>query len=159
MSDAKTEIRTLLAPIPGGLMILPGSVVAEVVNFEPPTVQKDAPAWLLGGMNWNDWNIPVVSFALLAGLSQKEEPGTTTRILIVKSLSQSTTAPYIGLLISGVPRLAKVSEGTLSGPRKLAEFPCVFREATINEELVLVPDLDELTRTVEAEIDKQEQTD
>ena len=96
---------------------------------------------------------------MLAGLSQKEEPGAKTRILIVKSLSQSTIVPYIGLLISGVPRLAKVSEGTLSKPRKLAKFPCVFREAAIVEERVLVPDLDELTRTVEAEIDKQEQTD
>lgn len=159
MSDAKTEIRTLLAPIPGGLMILPGSVVAEVVNFEPPAAQEGAPAWLLGGVNWNDWNIPVVSFAMLAGLSKKEEPGAKTRILIVKSLSQSTIVPYIGLLISGVPRLAKVSNGTLSKPKKLAKFPCVFREATLDEELVLVPDLDELTRIVEAEIEKQEQTD
>jgi chemosensory pili system protein ChpC len=153
MSETPTEIRTLLAPVSGGQVILPGSVVAEVVSYQSPVQNAGAPVWLLGGINWNNWNIQVVSFAMLAGLSKKEVPGTRTRILIVKSLSESTRVPYFGILISGVPRLAKVSDNTLTEPKKLSDFPCVFREVTIDGEQALIPDMDELTRHIKAEID------
>ena len=153
MSETPTEIRTLLAPISGGQVILPGSVVAEVVNFEHPAQKDGAPAWLLGGINWNNWNIQVISFAMLAGLSKKEVPGTRSRMLIVKSLSESTSVPYFGLLISGVPRLAKVSDNTLTNSKELSDTPCVFCEVTIDGEQALIPDLDELSRHIEAEID------
>lgn len=155
MPDQNTEIRTLLAPITGGTAILPGSIVAEVVNFSDPKPYKDAPAWLLGAMSWNDWMIPVVSFAMLAGMTRKEASNAKSRVLVLKSLSGSSSTPYLGILISGVPRLAKVTSGSLSKPKKLAGFPCVFREITIDKEQALIPDLDELVKLIAPELEKK----
>ena len=149
MADKKEEIRTLLAPVAGGTILLPGSVVAEVIDFSDPEPYTDAPAWLPGGMNWNEWSVPVVNFAVLAGTSKKKKPDPGSRVLIVKSLSESSSVPYLGLLISGVPRLAKVKADSLSKPKKLADFPCVFREVTIDKEQALIPDLDKMTQLVE----------
>lgn len=155
MSDPKAEIRALLAPVTGGTTLLPGGVVAEVVDFSNPKPYEDAPAWLLGSMNWNNWTVPVISFAMLAGTSKKEEPGPRSRVLIVKSLSQSSSVSYLGLLICGVPRLVKVKSASLSESKKLPGFPCVFSEIMIDKERVLVPDLDEMTRLVESKIDRK----
>ena len=149
MPETNQEIRTLLAPISGGTVLLPGSVVAEVISYSDLKPFAEAPAWLLGGIDWSDWNVPVISFAVLAGTGNVEKPTAKSRVLIVKSLFELSSTPYLGVLISGVPRLAKVKAGSLTKPKKLAEFPCVFREVTINEEQVVIPDMDELIRLVE----------
>ena len=149
MSNEKTEIRTLLAPVTGGTVMLPGSVIAEVIEYSDPKPFKDAPSWLLGGLNWSDWNVPVISFSTLAGTAQSEEPGARSRVLVIKSLTENSSIPYLGILISGLPRLAKVSASSLTKPTRLADFPCVFKQLDFGGEQVLIPDLDELTRTTE----------
>ena len=149
MATASKEIRTLIAAISGGTVLLPGSVVAEVIDFSSPKPYQDAPVWLLGEVGWSDWSVPVVSFARLAGTSDKEVPDDRSRILVVKSLAESSTAPYLGILISGVPRMAKVNSNSLSKPKRLADYPCVFRQVTVSEQQVLIPELDEMTRLVE----------
>ena len=120
MATASKEIRTLLATISGGTVLLPGSVVAEVIDFSSPKPYEDAPAWLLGEVGWSDWSVPLVSFARLAGTSDMETANERSRILVVKSLAESSAAPYLGILINGVPRMAKVSSNSLSKPRRLA---------------------------------------
>ena len=94
----------------------------------------------------------MVSFSMLSGKSKSEEASSKSRALVLKSLTESATTPYLGVLISGVPRLAKVKNGSLSKPKKLANFPSVFREVTLGEEQVLIPDMDELTRLIEAAV-------
>jgi len=155
MPETNQEIRTLLAPISGGTVLLPGSVVGEVISYSELKPFKDSPAWLLGGIDWSDWNVPVISFAPLAGTGDAEVPHARSRVLVVKSLSELSNTPYLGILISGVPRLAKVKAGSLTKPKKLAKFPCVFRQVTINEEQVLIPDLDELTHMVEDAVSRE----
>lgn len=155
MSEELTEIRTLLAPVTGGTVMLPGSVIAEVTEYSEPNEFKDSPDWLLGGINWSDWSVPVVSFAMLSGLAESEEPGARSRVLVVKSLSENSSVPYLGILISGVPRLAKVTAARLTKPQKLADFPCVFKQVTFGEEEVKIPDMDELTRATEAALSNE----
>jgi chemosensory pili system protein ChpC len=149
MAAANQEIRTLLATLTGGTVMLPGSVVAEIINFSDPKPLRNAPAWLLGEVGWSDWNVPVISFASLAGKCKREKATPGNRVLVLKSLSESPVTPYFGILISGVPRLVKVSEDSLSKQKKLDDHPCVFREVTIGEERALIPELNELTRIVE----------
>ena len=54
------EIRALVAPIPGSGVLVPGSVVAEVIGYTEPDPFSNAPEWLLGEMEWNGWQVPVV---------------------------------------------------------------------------------------------------
>ena len=134
MSAAKMEIQTLLAPITGGSVLLAGSVVAEVIAFSEHKPYKDAPAWLLGEVEWNDWNVPVISFAGLGGTADNENATAKNRILVLKSLSESASMPYLGILISGLPRLLKVSAAMLENAQRLSDYPSVFREITIDEQ-------------------------
>ncbi len=66
MADTNT-IRSLVAPMPGGSILIPGSMIAEVVNFSEPEPFHQGPDWLLGEIRWNGWQLPVVNLALLAG--------------------------------------------------------------------------------------------
>ena len=155
MTSEQSEIRTILAGVSGSAVIVPGSVVAEVISYSEPKPFKDAPAWLLGEIGWRDWSVPVVSFAVLAGKASAEEAAAHSRILIIKSLSGYSSTPYLGILIDGVPRMVKVTADSLTKPERMTDFPCVFREITIGEERALIPELDELARLLQEAISEQ----
>ena len=149
MSAADTKIRILLTPIAGGSILIPESVVAEVIALSKLKPYKDAPGWLLGSAEWNDWNVPVVSFAGLSGTAVAEKATAKNRILVLKSLCEYASTPYLGILISGLPRLLKVSAEMLKKPKRLAGYPSVFRKISIDKQQALIPELDELTDIVE----------
>lgn len=149
MAKENSEIRTILAPISGGQVLLPGSVVAEVVDVSGLRAVKAAPEWVMGEIDWKDWRVPVVSFAMLGGTAETEAPGPKSRVLVIKSLAEAAGTPYVGLLISGVPRLSSVEASGLTEPDPASDYPCVFREVTFEERRVLIPELDQLVASIE----------
>ncbi|MBT8061663.1 MAG: chemotaxis protein CheW [Xanthomonadales bacterium] len=155
MAEENEEIRCLAAPIEGGSVLLPGSVIAEVGTFEELRPYKKSPLWLLGSTNWNDWSVPVVSLSLLGGIAKGDDALSGTRVLIIKSLNESAMAPYLGILINGVPSMIRVTAPMLTAPKHSAQFPCVFREITIDENQALIPDLDKLSEQIEAAIGEE----
>lgn len=149
MAKENDEIRAILAPISGGHVLLPGSVVAEVVDISELRPVKAAPDWVMGEIDWQDWRVPVVSFAMLGGTAETETPDQRSRALVIKSLAETAGTPYIGLLISGVPRLCSAKDSELTESDSASDYPCVFREVTFEERRVLIPELDQLVASIE----------
>ncbi|HEY5777017.1 MAG TPA: chemotaxis protein CheW [Xanthomonadales bacterium] len=147
MSDV--ELRTILAPLTEGYVLLPNSVVGEILNYTSPEPFKQGPPWLLGEIAWRGWQVPVVNYERLV-----KDNGITTltsksRILIVKTLGESTQVNYIGLLIQGLPRLKKVNAETLH-EKQTEELPeTVFSIVTIDDLQAVIPELGDLTRVIE----------
>lgn len=152
MTESNKVIRTILGPVSQGQLMLPGSVVAEVVAYSEPKQFTNAPAWLLGQIGWQDWNVPVVSFAVLSGLAETEYATDKSRILVVKSLAASSSTPYIGIIINGLPKLAKVSADSLKDIEQTSEFPSVFRVVEFDDNQAIIPDLDAMVEIIQAEV-------
>ncbi len=143
------ELRTILAPLNEGYVMLPNSVVGEILNFNSPEPFKQGPNWLLGEIAWHGWQVPVINYERLI-----KDNGITTitsksRILIVKTLGESTQVNYIGLLIQGLPKLKKVSADTLQETQTEDLPETVFSRVTIDDLQAVIPDLGDLTRIVE----------
>jgi chemosensory pili system protein ChpC len=149
MSTEPTELRVILAPIGGGQLMLPGSVVAEVVELADLRPVKGGPAWIKGEMDWQDWRVPVISFGMLGGTAEVEAPGAKSRVLVIKSLAATSSAPYIGIMISGVPRVSRVRAADLVELEQAADSPGVFREISFEDRRVLIPELDQLNEFIE----------
>ena len=142
-------IRTILAPMTNGYVLLPNSVVGEILNFTSPEPFKQGPPWLLGEIAWRGWQVPVINYERLLKDNSDTKITSKSRILIVKTLGESTQVNYIGLLIQGLPRLKKVSATSLV-EKQSDELPnTVFSEVTIDDLQAFIPDLYDLTRTVE----------
>lgn len=145
----ESELRTILAPLNEGYVMLPNSVVGEILNFNSPEPFKQGPAWLLGEIAWHGWQVPVINYERMI-----KDNGITTitsksRILIVKTLGESTQVNYIGLLIQGLPRLKKVNASTLQ-ELETEELPeTVFSKVSIDDLQAFIPELGDLTRVVE----------
>lgn len=147
---SKTEIRSLLVPISGGMALLPNATVAEVLDFSPPEPVAAAPDWMLGLLLWRGWHIPVISLAMLAGLAESE-PVSGARLCIIKTLADNARMPYIGFLVQGFPRLTTVTEADLTEVPS-DEYPtAVAARVIIGDREAFIPDLDCLARlTAEA---------
>ena len=143
------EIRSILAPLTDAHVLLPNSAVAELLSFTSPEPFKQGPPWLLGEMVWCGWQVPVISYEQLVNGSDSNTVTSKARILIVKTLGESTQLNYIGLVIQGLPKLKKITADTLI-EAQTEELPGpVFSTVTIDDVTAFIPELGDLTLRVE----------
>lgn len=143
------EIRTLLAPLTNIYVMLPNSVIGEILTFTSPQPFKQGPPWLLGEIAWHGWQVPVINYERMLRNTSEMKITSKSRILIVKTLSESTQVNYLGLLIQGLPRLKKVTVDTLV-EKQTNDLPnSVFSEVAIDDLQAVIPDIGDLTRIVE----------
>ena len=130
-------------------MLLPNGAVAEVLGFTPPEPFKKAPPWLLGELAWRGWQVPVINFEQLVDNVSKRAITPKARILIIKTLGESTQVNYIGLVIQGLPKLKKVTADSLV-EKQTDELPePLFSKVSIDDMQAVIPELGKLTHIVE----------
>jgi len=145
---ANEEIRTILAPLTNGYVMLPNSAVGEILEFTSPEPFKQGPAWLLGEIAWHGWQVPVINYELMLK-DTSTKVTSKSRILIIKTLGESTQVNYIGLLIQGLPKLKKARAETLIESQVDRLPDTVFSEVAIDGLKAIIPDLGDLTSVVE----------
>lgn len=143
------EIRTILAPLTDGYVMLPNIAIGEILTYTSPEPFKQGPPWLLGEIAWHGWQVPVINYERLLEPASVTKLTSKTRILIIKTLGESTQVNYIGLVIQGLPRLKKASEKSLV-EEQVDELPdTVFSKVKIDDLQAIIPEIGDLTRTVE----------
>lgn len=126
-------------------MILPRACVAEVVRYTQPQQQPGSADWMLGTINWNGRELPVVAFE---GTIGKDIPAPTgrTRVVVFYSSTGKIKTGYFGVLTQGFPQLVRVNREVLnldSTDGWPEDAPVLCRVKMINE-YPLVPDLEAL---------------
>ena len=144
------ELYSLLVPLSTTRLILPRACVAEVVSFAPPVTSADTAApWLLGALEWNGRDIPVISFEGACGLEFKR-PSGRARAVVVRCLGDELEAGHFALITQGFPQLVRVNAAVLepdssSGWRETSPVICQLR--MINQRPV-IPDLEQLEHMI-----------
>ena len=152
MAIETPTIRGILAPLAEDSLLLPSNVVAEVIEFAKPMPYESGPRWLLGELEWHGWQVPIISYALLSGTAQRDPASSSSRILVIKTLTDDVSLYYIGILMKGLPKLKKLSPDSIEPQQEKVDSPAVFCRASMDGQSVLIPALDELARTVAAAI-------
>jgi len=143
------EIRTIMAPLTAGHVLLPSSAVVEVLDYITPEPFKQGPGWLLGELAWRGWQVPVISYQRMIDHNAENAVTPRARILVIKTLGESTQVNFIGLVIQGLPRLKTVSADTLVEINTDGLADALFSEVSIDDQPALIPELGHLTRMVE----------
>jgi chemosensory pili system protein ChpC len=147
-APAMPELNCTLAPMQTDSLLLPTNVIAEVVDYIRPAPVSGAPEWFLGQIEWGNRQVPVFSFAALINGSSPAEVNGKTRIMIVKSLSDSARMPYLGIVINDIPRLATVQMDQLVHTSDERKSLGVFCHVTVQDQPAVIPDLDRLGHLV-----------
>ena len=145
MSAQSDELYSLLVPLTEDRLIVPRACVAEVVRFSQPEHEPGASKWMLGTVNWNGRDLPVVSFE---GVLDKEIPELSgrTRIVVFYASTGQLKTGFFGVLTQGFPQLVRVNRDVLSLHTTEGwptDAPVLCRVKMINE-FPLIPDLEKL---------------
>ena len=152
MSAASEELYSLLVPLAEDRLIIPRACVAEVVRYIKPDQEPGSHSWMLGNINWNGRELPVVAFE---GTIGKDVPAITgrTRIVVFYSSTGKIKSGFFGILTQGFPQLVRVNRDVLkldSTDGWPDDAPVLCRVKMINE-YPLVPNLEGLESLVAAE--------
>lgn len=142
------QLHCMLIPTDREKLLLPTTVMEEVIDFQQPLPMEYAPPWLLGHIDWEDRQVPVFSFtALINGVDVGPIP-QRSKIMILKSLSETGRVPYLGILLGDLPHplTVKAEELVETGDEKKSLG--VFRHVKVADEEAIIPDLDRLTHLV-----------
>lgn len=153
MSAAEEELYSLLVPLSEDRLIVPRACVAEVVRFSKAERQEGAHDWMLGTINWNGRQLPVVSFEGAVG---KEIPVVTgrTRVVVFYAGTGQLKAGHFGVLTQGFPQLVRVNRDVLKLEAKDGwpeDAPVLCRVRMINE-FPMIPDLEKLEAMLATEL-------
>jgi chemosensory pili system protein ChpC len=112
VSAAAEELYSLLVPLADDRLIIPRACVAEVVRFSKPDREPGSQNWMLGNVNWNGRELPVVAFE---GTIGKDIPAVTgrTRIVVFYGSSGQLKSGFFGILTQGFPQLVRVNREVL----------------------------------------------
>lgn len=145
---SESGLACLLIDIGGHKALLPKSSMNEVIKYQKPEPFETAPEWLLGSVEWKNWQVPVISYANLSGLGSLNAK-TRKYIILIKSLANNRQMPFIGVVISALPvRLGLEGRDlveNLEAHPALGVFSIV---KLAGKEDALIPDLDRLNQLV-----------
>ncbi len=141
-------IHCMLAPTEADVLLLPTGVLAEVVDYEQPSPMADTPPWLIGQIEWDKRQVPVFSFYALINGGDPGETSSRSKIMIIKSLSESGRVPYLGVLLSDLPRMTHVKEKDMEQTGDKSKSLGVFSRIKLEGQDAIVPDLDRLTHLI-----------
>ncbi|HQW80404.1 MAG TPA: chemotaxis protein CheW [Pseudomonadota bacterium] len=146
--DKPSEIRGLMITVTNGRVLLPNANVTEIITFSTPEAIENAPNWLLGRTRWRGWRVPLVSFSILAGLSDREG-GKNAKVTVLKALGGNPKMPFLAMVAQGFPRLTTISNETLiiTGEDD-ARAPGVAHAVMIRDDYAIVPDLVGIERLI-----------
>ncbi|MCF6263689.1 MAG: chemotaxis protein CheW [Xanthomonadales bacterium] len=138
----------LLVDIGGYKALLPKSSMNEVIKYQKPKPFETAPEWLLGSVEWKNWQVPVISYAELSGLG-KSDTKTSKYIILIKSLANNQQMPFIGVVINALPVDLGLEDSDIvenfEAPPALGVFSSI---KLAGKEDALIPDLDRLNQLV-----------
>lgn len=148
MTRSNDEIRGFLIQAGAERVLLPNATVAEVLSRVPVQAVEGTPHWMPGRIDWQGWQVPVFSMVDLGGLGH--EPVTSSsKIVVLKTLTGSETTPYIGLMTQSFPRLISVPRDGLLADASEEPLPQgVQMRVLLGDESALLPDLEAIETLV-----------
>jgi len=147
-SGKSVEIHCMLVPTDPEYLLLLTSVMAEVVDYGEPEPVEATPPWLLGQIEWESRQVPVFSFSSLINGTDSEKVLPKSKIMILKSLSDSARVPYLGVLLGDLPRPVAIREDDLVETGDEKKSLGVFSRVKFEDDEAIIPDLDRLTHLV-----------
>lgn len=136
---SERELRCLLVGFAGGRLLLPGSMIVEVLPYATPLRAADAPHWVLGSLLWRARTVPLIGIEPLV-TGRPAEPGARSRIVVLTTPSERVR--HLALVSLEVPQLSLLTRETLKANDELDCPPGMLRAVQIGDQRAWIPDLD-----------------
>lgn len=141
--QAIKEVRGLVVPLDGMRLILPDSIVLQILTSIEIKTLDDSPKWLLGSLEWQKRHLPLLSYE--AASSYGERAVDVNRVLILKSMNHIDRMPFYAITLSGIPHPVVLNDANLQEVASAgASSPLVLNQVLVEGEPASIPNLDAL---------------
>jgi len=144
-----TDISSMLLPVEGCTLLLPGVVVAEIVTFVTPEPDdsEDVPAWFLGHIYWRNQRVPLVAFEALIG-GGTPLVSSHCRIAILNNTGLSHQLGFFAILLQATPKLLRLTPDELSVNHEKISEEGEKLHVTVGGEEAVIPDVEFAERAI-----------
>lgn len=141
---SETSLKTYLVPLQRDKMILPASVIAEIIPYEPLQRIEDTAEWFLGILGWRGLRIPVISFESLTSRRSSFSlvSVASASLMIIRTLRTRDDIPFYAMVSQAIPELLEISEGTLEEDSKEDLGETELARVKIGETQISIPDME-----------------
>jgi len=133
----------MLMPLQSGTMLVPYSVVQEILVYRDPKPEPALPSWVLGMLDWHRWRLPVISAEKLLG-GVFSAGGKKRHIVVCNLLNGDDTLPCVGIVTQGIPQLVRVESDAVIPLGGANPSPWIAQQLRFRGEDVWIPALKEL---------------
>ena len=131
---AHSPFATMFLPLQMDGLLVPDSMVAEVVVAGHISQKLKSPEWYIGAIHWRGRNIPLISFESLNGASTVS-PEQVQHVAVLNGTADHGHLPYYAVVLKELPSLIAISDGDIEvhegRPRGRAEAMSIaVRELT-----------------------------
>jgi len=152
MAVEAKQVRGLSIPLQAIRLILPDSMIVQIVTGAEISSMANAPTWLLGTTVWQKRIIPAISFEVAA--NQQYDPIEDPRLLVLKSINNIEKMPFYAITLAGIPRPTRASGENMSAVENASlSSPVILNEVLIDGEPTSIPDLDVLEEMLISQYD------
>lgn len=146
---AELRVRSFTLPLNQMKLLLPSTVIAEVLEYKEVEPAGHMPEWLLGMLQWRGRSVPLFCFEKLLG-QDRSSRSVNTRYVVCNTLTGSRRIPFIAIQIEGMPQLHMITNAMLTDDNEAAvEQPIVQGRFRLQGEKVIVPNLDTMEKMLE----------
>jgi chemosensory pili system protein ChpC len=147
------ELKCVILTMRKENVIMPNSLVAEIVSVKDVSEKSNTPDWYLGKMNWRGIDIPLLSFEAAAGDSAAKVNLNTQAVVFyaVGNSDEISDTPYLALVMSGVPHVSVFGRDQIvtdTDANNANEHPMIAQKVRINGASVSVLDVDAMAEMV-----------
>lgn len=141
-------MRSFLIPFAGGDIVLPNSLVVEVLPFATPLMLENAPPWVVGAMLWRARTIPLASLGRLL-FDKNPSTGGHARIVVVNALGNNPKLLNYGLLAIDAPRPINLQRSDIGLDEEAAKpNEWMWSRVRVKNQPAVIPNLDAIEKAL-----------
>ena len=144
------RLKCLLLPLQSGTLLLPNSVVAEIVPAQRHhRGDGSLPYWYIGHIEWRGTKLPLISLESLWDSAVRDFPAKSSFVVLHRLQDASVGEDYYAVYIDGIPHFQFVDEAAVQTLSSAPSNPYVAHEVTIDGASAIIPDLDAVERKLD----------
>jgi chemosensory pili system protein ChpC len=109
-SYTEEAIQVLIVPLRGQNIVIPQSIVSEVIPVPEVTGGTEENDWLKGVIEWRGKSVPLVSLELLCQSHDTDSFTRTRRVAIVRGINQLEGAEFYAIEVHSIPHPVRLTK-------------------------------------------------
>ena len=136
------RLKCLLLPVSSGAILLPDSLVAEIVPAQRHRQDGASDeAWYLGAVEWRGRMLPMISIEAMYDANVAAIAEKTSFVVLHRVNEEAGAEDYYAVHIDGIPHFHHVSEENLQSV-KGPDRRFISHEVVVDGANAMIPDLD-----------------